>query len=194
VYVSLNGDFEYGSLAPGWQKDESPMPVSIVQSVQERTGGSTPPADGNNAVLLGNPNYACVPDGIPMGYAAIAQTFSLPLDTDSKLVFKYIMWSQDTSIAGDYDRFEVYVNGSLAFSDGNQVNAGLKCAQWWRVPGPDNPRNGQTDGWATGEIDLSGYVGQDVVIAFRNYNRYDGWYNTYTYVDRVTIEPIQGDW
>ncbi len=193
VYVSLNGDLEYGSLTPGWQSETNPLPVSIVQSVQERSGGSSPPADGDNAALLGNLDYPCASNGMPIGYAAIAQTFGLPPNVDSKLTFKYIIWSQDTSIPGDYDRFEVYVNGSLAFSDGNQVNEGLNCDQWRRVPGVENPRDGQTDGWATGEVDLGNYAGQNVVIAFRNYNRYDGWYNTYTYVDSVTIEPV-GEW
>jgi hypothetical protein len=194
VYLSLNGDFEYGSLKPGWRGAQNPLPVSIVQSVQERTGGSIPPFDGDNAVLLGSLDYACAPHGVPLGYAGIAQTFSLPPSVKGKLTFRYIIWSQDASIGDAYDRFEVTVNGNLLFSDGNQVNKGLNCDQWWRVPGPKNPRYGQVDGWAIGEIDLGSYAGQDVVIAFRNYNRYDGWYNTYTYVDGVTIEPVQGGW
>ncbi|MCP4541606.1 MAG: hypothetical protein GY832_31120 [Chloroflexi bacterium] len=190
VYVALNGDFEYGALTPGWQSKVNPLPVSIEQSVQERSGGSTPPADGDNVVLLGGLDYLCEFGGMPIGYASIEQTFDLPPNVDSQLTFRYIIWSQDTSIPGDYDRFEVYVDGDRVFSDGNQVNEGLNCDQWWRVPGVDNPRSGQTDGWATAEVDLSDYAGQSVVIAFRNSNRYDSWYNTYTYVDSVTIEPI----
>ncbi|HDD25087.1 MAG TPA: hypothetical protein ENF52_06595 [Chloroflexi bacterium] len=186
VYLSINGSFEDGNLS-GWQKKESPLPVELQDSVQEQSGGTTPPADGNHVVLLGDTDYSC--NGVPLGYAAIEQVFHVP-SGPSQLTFKYIIWSQDASIKGTYDRFEVYVNGELKFYDGNMVND-LSCSQWWRVPSSDNPRGGQTTGWATGEVDLSAYAGQNVTISFRNYSRYDHWYNTYTYIDRITIE---GDW
>lgn len=192
AYLSLNGSFESGDVSPGWQKVEDPLPVSIVESVEERPSGSTPPADGDYALLLGRTDYPCASDGVPLGYAAIEQTFSLPSSAEvMTLTFKYIIWTQDASPSEAYDRFEVYVGDQLEYSDGNQVNEGLDCNRWWRVPGPDNPREGQTDGWATGEIDLSAYAGQSVTISFRNYSRYDGWYNTYTYIDGVTVE---GGW
>jgi hypothetical protein len=188
IYLALNGNFEDGYSQTAWREMEDPLPVEIVQSIVEKPGGSTPPADGSYALLLGNPDYPCAHDGVPMGYAAAEQTFKLPFNAE-KLVFKYIVWSQDACLGITYDRFEVYINDFLTFHDGNQVYEGLGCEQWWRVPGPDNPRGaGQTSGWATGEIDLSGYAAQDAVISFRNYNRIDGYFNTYTYIDGVAVE------
>jgi hypothetical protein len=187
IYLSRNGDFEDGAGQTAWQETENPLPVSIVQSVPERPSGSTPPADGSYAILLGNTSYPCADDGVPIGHAAIEQAFNLPPNVD-RLTFKYIIWSQDASTDVIYDRFEVYVNGNLEFHDGNQISTGLGCNNWRRVPGPENPRGGQTTGWATGEIDLGAYAGQAVTISFRNYSRYDGWYNTYTYIDSVNIE------
>jgi hypothetical protein len=191
IYLALNGDFEDGLGQTAWQKVENPLPADIVQSITEKSGGSTTPADGSYALLLGNPDYRCAHDGVPVGYAAAEQVFSLPPNAES-LVFKYIVWSQDACLGITYDRFEVYINDSLTFHDGNQVYEGLGCEYWWRVPGSENPRGpGQTSGWASGEIDLGGYAGQDIVVSFRNYNRIDGWYNTYTYVDSVAVE---GGW
>ncbi len=190
VLLVWNGNFETGALTPGWEGETAPLPVSIVSQVQERTGGSTPPADGQYALLLGNTDYPCALDGVPLGYAAAAQTLQLPPDAPLRLTFRYIIWSQDASIGDPYDRFEVWVNDELRFFDGNQINEGLGCDQWWRVPGPDNPRNGQSDGWAIGTVDLSAYAGQEVTITFQNVNRYDGWYNTYTYLDGITLVPI----
>jgi len=188
VYLSLNGNFEYGSIEPGWQETENPLPVNLVQSVPERPGGSTPPADGSYALLLGNPAYSCT--GVPTGTAEVAQAFSLPASAQ-KLTFRYIIWSQDASVSEYWDRFEVFIGDTLVFFDGNTHNTGLGCDNWWRVPGPYNPRGGQTSGWATAEIDVGAYANQTVTISFRNYSRWDNTYNTYTFVDRVTIE---GGW
>lgn len=191
IYLAPNGDFEDGYTQAAWQEVENPLPVDVVQSIVEKSGGPTPPADGSYALLLGNPDYPCAFDGVPVGYAAVEQTLSLPPNAES-LVFKYIVWSQDACLGITYDRFEVYINDSLTFHDGNQVYEGLGCGHWWRVPGPENPRGpGQTSGWANGKIDLGGYAGQDIVVSFRNYNRIDGWYNTYTYIDSVAVE---GGW
>jgi hypothetical protein len=62
--------------------------------------------------------------------------------------------------------------------------------EWWiwkRVPGPDNPRNGVTTGWAPATLDLRPYRGQMVTLSFRLYSRADNWYNTYVYIDDVQI-------
>jgi len=178
-----NGSFEAG--LAGWQEAESPLTVSVVSSIQERPSGSTSPADGDKALLLGNTSYQCT--SVPIGHAAVEQTFSVPQDA-SNLTFKYIIWSQDASTSEIYDRFEVYINNSLVFSDGNQVNTGLACDKWQRVPGPENLRDGAASGWATATIDLGPYRGQSITLSFRNYSRYDNYYNTYTYVDDVRVE------
>jgi hypothetical protein len=179
-----NGSFEDG--LAGWTVTQSPLPVSIVNNVQERTGGTTGPADGSRILLLGNPDYPC--NGVPLGYAAVEQTFVVPHDAVS-LTFKYIIWTQDASPVNkyDYDLFEVYLNEERKFDDTNRHTTGLGCNNWWRVPGPDNPRNGVTTGWAPATLDLRPYRGQMVTLSFRLYSRADNWYNTYVYIDDVQI-------
>jgi hypothetical protein len=177
-----NGSFEDG--LAGWTVTQSPLPVSIVNSVQERPSGTTGPADGSRILLLGNPDYPC--NGVPLGYAAVEQTFVVPHDAVS-LTFKYIIWSQDTVKEDQFDRFEVYIQNSLGFADGNSVRNPGSCDFWKRVPGPDNPRNGVTTGWAPATLDLRPYRGQMVTLSFRLYSRADNWYNTYVYIDDVQI-------
>jgi uncharacterized repeat protein (TIGR01451 family) len=178
-----NGSFEYG--LSGWRVVENPLPVRVADGVDERPSGSTSPADGAKVILLGRTDLKC--DEIPVGYAAVEQTFSVPASA-TELAFEYIMWTQDASPSDKYDRFEVYINDELEFADGNQVSTGLSCSKWRRVPGPDNPRGGQTGGWATKKIDISAYASQIITVSFRNYSRFDNWYNTYTYIDNVRIE------
>lgn len=182
-----NGDFEI--LDTGWDFQNNGLRVSTIQSAP--TGDEDIPM-GSNAALLGGTGYACRPEGVPMGYAEVRQSFTVPDAPDGKTVglrFNYVIYSQDASTKPDYDRFEVYINESAApvFSDGNLVNTGLGCNVWWRVPGPHNIRDGQTTGWANGFINLERYQGQTIQISFQNHNRFDGWYNTYTYLDNVEI-------
>ncbi len=186
VYYAPNGGFEGG--VANWEITSAPLPAS---QVNETVGhpGSTGAAEGSFMLLLGNPSYTGRMD-VPLGYAAATRTFSVPLAGDPKLVFKYIIWTQDKSPSDDFDRFEVYINNLLPFDDGNQ-NAGLSVDKWWRVPSPQNPRDGVTSGWAIKRIDLSGYAGQEITVSFQNHSRYDNWYNTYTYVDDV---HITGGW
>jgi len=176
-----NGSFEAG--LAGWQKAESPLPVSVVSSIQGQPSDPTKPV-GDNAILLGNTSYGCA--NVPIGHAAVEQTFTVPEDATA-LTFKYIIWSQDASTSEKYDRFEVYINNTVVFSDGNKINTGLACDKWQRVPGPDNPRD-VASGWATATIDLGPYRDQNITLSFRNYSRYDNYYNTYTYVDDVRVE------
>jgi hypothetical protein len=146
---------------------------------------------GTYTALLGAADYECRPDGIPLGYAEINRSFSVPKAPTGKHVglrFNYVIYTQDTSTKSDYDRFEVFINDTPVFYDGNQVNEGLGCNVWWRVPGPRNIRDGKTSGWAAGFIDLDRYQGMTIQISFQNHNRFDGWYNTFTYLDNIAIE------
>jgi hypothetical protein len=192
IYLLRNGSFENNPNRSVWEENSNPLPVSFETSIVEKSDEyDASPADGDYAVLLGKTDYPCASDGVPLGYAAIEQDLKLPDNTQPlTLTFKYIVWSQDYSKNDNYDRFEVYINDNLKFANGNKVNK-LDCSDWWRVPGTDNPRDEQTSGWAIGEIDLSDYAGETVTLSFRNYSRYDGWYNTYTYVDNIAIE---GNW
>ena len=189
----VNGDFEQGNL--GWKLVDQGLPAQLISSHVEGTGPERIPL-GNNCVLLGDKDFLCNSTGVPVGYAAVEQTFAVPSTTvPISLTFKYVIYTWDASPSDTYDRFEVYVvtdsSEELKLWDGNQNSTSLSCDKRWRVPGPDNPRDGKQSGWATGEVDLGPYKGQMVTISFRNYNRFDGWYNTYTYLDdvRLAIRP-----
>lgn len=174
----VNSSFEQG--LSGWIAVENALPVSIVSDIRDAN-----PAHGESALLLGNPLYSC--GAVPIGHAAAEQLFAVP-ENAAALTFKYLIWTQDASPDDGYDQFEVYINDQRVFEDGNERNEGLSCDTWRRVPGPDNPRDGVTSGWATGSIPLAAYQGELVTLSFRNYSRYDNWYNTYTYVDDVRFE------
>jgi bacillopeptidase F (M6 metalloprotease family) len=74
----------------------------------------------------------------------------------------------------------------MLFEDNNRVNP-IGCSNWRRVPGIENVRDGEIDGWATGSVDLTPYAGMNITLSFRNYNRFDNWYNTYTYLDNIQL-------
>ena len=183
----VNGSFETGW--SGWTRMASPLPATLVSSIPE-DNPDTPPQDGDYALLLGNPGYAC-DGGVPLGYAAVEQTFSVP-DNAVSLEFDYIMFTHDTFAStvghthGELDGFEVYINEELVFWDGNTVYE-TSCSTLRRVPGVDNPRGSATSGWASASLDLTAYRGQRITISFQNHNRLDNWYNTYTYIDNVRI-------
>jgi hypothetical protein len=182
-----NGDFEAGGA--GWDLVDAGLPAELIDA--------SPPGEaeiplGDQALILGSRNFLCSPEGVPVGHAAVQQRFTVPDAPEGASVglrFQYVIFSQDTSTQAAYDRFEVWVQDeeNVLFADGNQVNAGLGCGRWWRVPGADNPRGGVSEGWATGFIDLSAYRGETVLVSFENHNRLDGWYNTYTYLDDIEL-------
>jgi hypothetical protein len=44
-------------------------------------------------------------------------------------------------------------------------------------------------GWQEGAINLSAYAGQTVILTFFNESHKDGFWNTYSYLDNIRIEP-----
>ncbi|MDZ7587222.1 MAG: hypothetical protein U0946_05685 [Patescibacteria group bacterium] len=166
-----NGGFEQGE--DSWVFKNSGLPASVVT---DDTQGDPDIPFGIKSALLGKTDYVCA-DGVPLGYAAVEQTFAVPTNAN-RLEFKHIIYTQDRTSGSKYDRFEVYVNDVLKFEDGNKTLT-EGCAVWKRVP--------PTTGWATGTIDLTPYRGQIITLSFQNYNRFDGWYNTYTYLDDVKL-------
>jgi len=165
-YKSLtNGGFEYDWT--GWSRGGE-LSQSIVTMGAEC---------GNRAALLGNPGYDCS-NGVPMGCAWMRQGFTaLP---NSKLSFFYRIFSQDQLSGEKYDSFDVYVidsqgNRELILRDGN-TTPGYGC---------DKPA--YDSGWKNFEYDLGRYAGQNVTVSFENCSRHDNWYNTWTYVDCVSV-------
>jgi hypothetical protein len=168
-----NGNFEDGS--QGWTMENHGLPAQVITSGQGETLGS-------RALRLGSPNYPC--DNVPIGYAEARQTFSVPQLAAGESVglrFRYIIYTQDQSAS--YDRFDVYVNNQLEFSDYNTSSESLGCNKWFRIP----PSAGD---WASGSIPLDNYQGKTVSVSFQSNNRGPTdpeFFNTYTYVDNVEI-------
>ncbi len=186
----VNGGYDCGTAA--WQFYDDFSPVTLITSSPENpTTGSTDTSIplGMASALLGDPTLPCLADQLPPNpddFAGVDQQISLPDASKLTLSFSYIIYSQDYSSSGDFDRFEVYIDNQFIWGDGNEYNV-LGCG-WYRVPGPYNPRPLDPSGqWAKATIDLSSYAGQTINLSFRNYLRYDQWFNTYTYLDNVLI-------
>ena len=107
------------------------------------------------------------------------QTIQVPSTASPQLSFWYNIFTHDknSSLGDRYDSFDVRINGGLAFRDANTTDP-YGC----RYPAKDL-------GWKNGEIDLAPYSGQSVTIRFENWSRFDHWYNSWTYVDDVRVEP-----
>jgi hypothetical protein len=187
--VSLaNGDFELGT--QGWSIIAQPLPATIVSSAPPSQPDPSIPL-GTKSMLLGNPALAC--NAVPAnGIAAVEQSIDVPQVLPQQsitLEFKYIIYSQDYGANTSYDAFEVLINNATqpVFIDGNLIQQGSNPCLWNRVPSTGNPRSGITTGWAVGQVNLTAYAGQTITIRFRNINRPDNFYNTYTFLDEVKI-------
>jgi uncharacterized repeat protein (TIGR01451 family) len=160
-----NGDFE--TTWTGWLHGGE-----LNQSVT-----STNPYSGTFSALLGDPTYNCRGD-VPQGSAWMEQTFSVPDTVSPTLSFRYNIFTHDKNSKLDdiYDRFDVKVNGTLVISDMNTTDP----------YGCDDLRD---LGWQQATVELGDYAGTCITLRFENWNRYDGWYNTWTYVDDVQVTP-----
>jgi len=179
-----NGEFETGSFG-GWQTAGA-LPTSLAPP-------PAPPPAGTGAysALLGSPAYGHgYPNPVvPIGSGAVSQTVTIPLLSEwpqIRLSFWYRVFTYDVVYHPGrqkyYDSFEVYILSSTdvtltrLLQDGNH-NLNLV--------GPDKP---VVDlGWKFASFDLTPYAGQTIRLWFGSFNRQDGYYNTYTYLDSVRI-------
>jgi uncharacterized repeat protein (TIGR01451 family) len=131
---------------------------------------------GNFAALLGDPGYSCT--GVPVGSAWMRASFLVPDTNSPTLTFWYrtLTYDANPGLTNKYDSFDVLVAGSLGFRYANQVDV-LSCSTL------------RDTGWQQKTIDLSAYRGQNATIEFQNHNRHDAFYNTWTYIDDITLEP-----
>jgi hypothetical protein len=167
-----NSGFETGDFS-GWQQDgELDRSVSTVAAHA-----------GAYAALLGDPNYECKKDGVPVGRAWMEQVnVPVPGVGTPSLSFWYRIFTEDHLTWTDGklgDSFDVYVNGIRVLRD-NYDNFPLGA-----------PGCGRTKdlGWKFFSYDLTAFRGQSITIRFEDVSRIDGWYNTWTYVDEVEIRP-----
>jgi hypothetical protein len=207
-----NGNFEDGF--NNWIQVEFGLPLSIQSTnpvdPRDPSGNTldTSVPMGAKSALLGDSELAqgqgvgvCTYPNVPVGYARVERDFFVPpltADFDLTLRFKYIIYSQDTT-GNNYDQFEVYLTDltvdpvvtTRVFVDGNTAYKSANNCKWYRIPSTENERDGVTSGWATKSININSYKGKTVRVSFLNINRPDGWFNTYTYLDSVSLVTTQ---
>ena len=163
----INGGFEEGRT--GWTHGGELS--SIVTTAL--------PYLGNFSARLGNPNYVCEGD-VPVGSAWIEQTVFVPSIPSPELSFRYRIFTYDVNEThgNKYDLFDVKINNSLKFRDANTNPNNVTC---------DFERDLE---WRYGTVSLD-QRGKPytITIRFENWNRPDGWFNTWTYIDDVQINP-----
>jgi hypothetical protein len=163
-----NGGFEDGWA--GWAHGGA-----LSQAIISNDGWSGPHS-GSYAARLGDPSYACN-GGVPLGTAWIERTIAVPSRGVSTLQIHYNIYSQDKLSDPKYDRFEIWVEGSLEWMDGILTDPyGCGTA----------PR---TTGWRVFNFDVTGYQGTSITLRLQNVSGFDNWYNTWTYVDDIQLLP-----
>jgi hypothetical protein len=182
-----NGDFETSTFFPCWAEGGE-LARSVVEwlDVGEPTPTVELPYAGSYSALLGDPGLGEGLSGqqsIPVGSAWIEQAIQVPNTTSPHLSFWYRIMTYD--VAQDalrqlWDIFAVEINDELVFWDGNQK------------PGTSQQRHDLD--WQRGEVDLTPWRGQTVMLRFADWNGYSGkpgseLYNTWTYLDEVRVEP-----
>jgi hypothetical protein len=163
-----NGGFETGNLN-GWNAGgDSGLAPRIL---------SLPVHGGNYAALLGQENAPCQHGtGGLVGQSWIYQDISVPSSGSPQLAVYYRILTYDKVNADKYDRFEIYIGGSLLARLGNTDLTHYGCSK------PINDL-----GWQLFTYDLSAYRGQTIRVRLVNVTFPDDWYGTWTYVDDVSV-------
>lgn len=203
----VNGDFENGW--DGWTHGQgafrghgSGLPSSIVLF------------EGSHRALLGSPALDDKNESLPVGYAAMSQTVTVPLGA-TDLMLAYRVHTFDTVYGtGEnkyFDTFEFSVGKAPdQIADTDRESAGCRTSVLnphdvtltpsasglvFCAGGQPADKGGAAwdSGWRSVKVDLASFANTRVTLYFANWNReYDarwfndkGYYNTYTYVDNV---------
>jgi hypothetical protein len=164
-----NGGFESGNFS-NWTVggDTSGLRPKVVTS---------PRHSGSYAAVLGQENAPCEHgQGGLVGQSWIYQDVTVPNSGSPQLTFYYRIRTYDKLNVDKYDRFEVYINGTLLRRFGNTDLNHYGCSK------PINDL-----GWQSFTSDLSAYRGQTIRIRLVNITHPDDWYGTWTYVDDVEV-------
>jgi len=160
-----NGGFETGALLPYWRSE----------GVLNKGISTTYPRSGRYAGRLGDPTYNSQ-GGCPTGSAAIYQLVDVPAQGRMTLRLWYRMFSYDTV---DFDYFAVEI---APWPQG-------ACEVRWRDGCTNWTGNLWDSGWREAAITLHDHRGSTVIVKLANHmTNSDGWYNTWTYVDDVTLQ------
>jgi len=163
-----NGGFESGDFS-GWTVggDESGLMPQAVTSQRH---------SGSYAAVLGQENAACQSgQGGLVGQSWIYQDVTVPDSGSPQLTLYYRILTYDKLNADEFDRFEVYINGTLLDRLGN-TSSNYGCS---------NPINDL--GWQPFTYDLNAYRGQTIRLRLVNITHPDDWFSTWTYVDDVEV-------
>jgi hypothetical protein len=138
------------------------------------------PHSGSYSALLGSPSYNCN-GGVPVGSAWLRRSVTVPSSGSPTLSFWYRIYTQDknSTLSDQYDLFAVYINGSQVVVKDASTSDPYGCSTLKDL------------GWQEVNFSLDAYKGQTIQITFYNYNRAPvgpTWYNTYTYVDDVSVQ------
>jgi hypothetical protein len=209
VYLTRNGDFE--SRLNGWTLErEGGM---RVQAVEELYRGALPPdgITGDYAARLGGDDEVYEEGGVPVGHGALWQTFSIPSVPDPTIVISYRVATHDVvygeSTRKYFDDFEVSLDvqpWTLSKKDRNDAHCneappvpdiihlngpGLAFCDGNRSGDPTGKEDIHDAGWKTVTLRLVGswFRGRDIRLYMANFNRVDGYWNTWTYVDEVRV-------
>jgi hypothetical protein len=187
--IVKNGSFETGDTS-GWHtQGDGVLPAPTVVM--------TDPHGGDFHLLLGDPSYCYAPNPAQQGHhiSVVSQTAHIPKLTGTPiLTFSYRVFTYDhlTWTGGKTgDSLDVYVGNQLALQD-NYENFPLPAPgcddlqdSGWRTP--DDPWGGDVYPDA---LDLSEWKGTSVELRFELITRWDGYFNTWAYLDEVRVEII----
>ncbi len=192
VYVDRlqDGDFaggDFGVWAHGGM---------LVQDVLRAPG---PDGDVLYVAQLGSPDYGpnndtSQPGNVPVGSAAITQTIRIPgpdvLDRPV-LTFWYRIRTYDAAFSERFQKVYDTMDVRLKFGNDQQLvyRDGQPYAQWLENEG----RELADLGWRLAFVPIPRNMTDETIgISIQNWNRNDGWFNTWTQVTDVRVwEPYQ---
>jgi hypothetical protein len=216
IYLLANGGFE---LEPDWlswsHEGDAGFATTIVSGTVTDHAIRVGPVDGSRFALLGDPSYSN--GSVPVGSARAWRSIVIPDPAlHPRLTIWYRLFTFDQIRSGQgrwLDSFEIYVGDVNWDAARNPVEDDLRrqerCVQFAGAEPdaalvksgglvfcqglPKAPTPGPEDlGWRSVTLDLSAFTaGDTATISLANFNRADGWYNTWTYVDDLTMT---GDW
>ncbi len=195
--------FANGSFESGWTPWEH-----AGELAQNRTQSQA--HEGQWSALLGDSGYTNR-GGVPVGSGRIWQTFTVPNDGTPEMTIWYHIYTHDivwgVATPKYYDSFEIYIN-TVNWSEANAPDPDdawrqTRCRDQLGIPDTGNPGLVFCDGnssdatnadppknleWHSVTLDLSQFKGQNITLYLATFNRVDGWYNTWTYVDDMSLQ------